>query len=164
MRQRAYTPHTVLAGGIARLGDALPANPFKPTKPDKTMPNPTKPSKPAKVKTLPKDEDYSTPYAPPVAPPVVKESLTVAQPADVPELDDIVIDDGIALPQRKNPKVLILKTLITRLQPGQSAKLGLHMRCSLGKVTSAANQAGEGRFVTCLQFDDDKTLRVWRVA
>ncbi len=130
MNPSAYHPHTVLAGGISHLGAAMPAatSKTKPTKPVKTMPNPAKPGRPAKpatLKTLPKDEDYSTTYVASVAPPVVKDSLT-AQPSSMPELDDIVIEDNVPLPCHKNTKVELMQALLKRLQPGQSSKLALH--------------------------------------
>jgi len=174
MRTSPYRPHTVLVGGItslgkARLSDALPADPFKPTQPDQTMPNPTKPTKPAKVKTSPQDEDYSTPYVPPPVAlgevPIVKDGLIVdAMATQVPELDDIVIEDGIPLPAGNVTNLALSQALLARLQPGQSAKLRLDIRGSLQKVISAAHKANQGKFVTRPGHDDDKTLRVWRVA
>jgi len=151
--QPPYQPRTVLACGIARLGDALPANPFKPTTHHKTMPNtakPAKPAKPAKARALPKDKDYSRPYV-------------SAAAAGLSELDDIVIDNHVPAPgAAKITRQALMQALLARLQPGQSAKLRFDLRSSLAKVMSAAHKAGLGRYVARIKHDDDKTVRVWR--
>lgn len=160
-KPQPYRPHTVLAGGIARLGDAL-ATPAKPTKPNKTMPNPSKPGRPAKpaqAKTLPASEDYSTPYKPPVPVPPVAHA-----PGDF--LSSIQIDDSVPVPLRRghNGKIELMTALLGKLKVGQSTRLDLQYRCSLQKATQIWHKARHGqRFVIRPMFDNDKTLRIWRV-
>jgi hypothetical protein len=163
-----YRPHTVLAGGIARLGDAL-AKPIKPvcnpTQPKKTMPNPPKPGRPAKpaqAKKLPASEDYSSPYKPPV--PVPAPAPLASAPVDL--LADIQIDDDVPEPPKRgnNGKIKLMGVLLLRLKVGQSARLKLDFKSSLQKATQIVHRSQMGRFRIVMKHDDDMTLRVWRVS
>lgn len=176
----AYTPHTVLHGGIAHLGDAMPeaAKPATPaattlpgkpsTQPHKTMTNPARPGRPAKPsKAAPKDEDYSTPYVPPVAPPADKDSLTTAKPKDdtcSPGLVDFLIDDDVPVPVGRcgYGKALRIRSVLAQLQPGQSTRFLLSDRHMLRISMTGIQKTSSARFTLRLRFDDVDTLRVWR--
>jgi len=187
----APQPQTTFVNGINPFlaRGALPA-----TQPKKarTMPKlPGRPAKPASGKTLPKDEDYSTPYRPPVpiwpapaplpqtAPlptPTVDESLTPAtpqpttprEPVQLPTLDAIPIDDDVPLPARgyqrnAQAKVNLLTALLGKLQPRQSAPLPIGIYATLNKLISATHKTGPARFAT-RRDKTAQTLRVWRVS
>jgi len=163
MRTSQFRPHTVLVGGItslgkARLGDALPADPFKPTKPDKTMPNPTKPTKPAKVKTSPKDVDYSTPYVPPDV-----EQDTAGKPLSAGEIafgDFVICDDAVPCDAQK------YQTVFDNMKPGKCIRLpskdvdkiahALNKYIKLGKLA--------GKVKTAKHHKPDGLGRVWWLA
>lgn len=176
MKQQAqpYRPHSVLVGGIARLGDAMvtPATPLtrtrKPTQPNKTMPNlckPGRPAKPASAKKLPASEDYSTPYVPPaLAVPVLPATPATAATPDA--LADIQIDDDVPLPPARgaNGKKELAGLIIGKLKVGQSTRLRLDLRYSLQKVTQTAHKQTGKRFSIRPKYDDQATLRVWRVS
>jgi len=142
---------------------------------------PGRPAKPATAKTLPKDEDYSTPYQPPVptvtyplsavTDPTINESLTVAPKVTrvvLPDLDDIQIDDDVPLPdvlRRPDAKarVATLTALLGKLEPGKSAALPLGVYSVLNKVVSVTHKGGPARYAT-RKDKTAQTVRVWRVS
>lgn len=152
-------PHTVLVGGLLKLGTPLPPEPLKPVKPShhKKATLMQKPAKPTKAKI--KDEDYSTPYQPPVATPLKRVAqLSVG-------LEAFVIEDNIPLPDgiRGVGKAALMYELVGKLKPGQSALLDISNYASLNKAKTQATKKGLGKY-TCRSNKADKTLRLWRVA
>lgn len=171
-RHAAYQVRTVLVGGIALLGDpfGLP-KPRKnqrkpcpnPTQPANIMQNPSQPGRPAKPatarKATPKDEDYSTPYKPPApAAPVAPTDVFMAE---------VQIDDNIPLPPGRGASKLALSlAVISKLQRvGQSARLPIQIKSSLQKALQNVHKTTDGgRYQVRLAFDDEQSLRVWRVS
>jgi len=177
----ATPPRTTFVGGVNPF-DALAVFLTTPPKKSRTMKpkTPGRPAKPATAKTLPKDEDYSTPYQPPV--PTVTYPLAAIQPEPaptpapathkactvLPALDDIQIDDDVPIPdvcRRPDAKarVATLTALLGKLEPGKSAALPLGVYATLNKVVSATHKTGPARFAT-RKDKTAQTLRVWRVS
>jgi hypothetical protein len=140
------------------------------------------PAKPNKKKF--KDEDYSTPYQPPVLVPepdpepvpdpaseaaaAVSEEPNASDLAPlcaVPGLDDIVIEDGVPVPPMRNQggRTAQMRALLTKLKPGQSARLSMRFHAVLAHTQTRAHKAKQGTFTVRTDRKTDM-LRVWRVS
>ena len=172
MAARTYTPRTTLACGIARLGDVIATTPktrknqrkpclnqANPAKPMQNTSKPSIPAKPAAKKRRLADEDYSTPYRSPAivlpAQAAIKTGL----------LSGVEIEDDVPLPSdmetKMETKIVQVRTLLQRMQPGQSVLLDDVLLSTVAKAICQIHKAQQGHYT---RRRADGKLRVWRVA
>jgi hypothetical protein len=79
----------------------------------------------------------------------------------LPELDAVVIEDGVPLPTRCNKRDWT--PLLQRLMLGQSFKLPIHAHATLRKNVTALQKASSAQYTIKL-YPDAKEVRVWCTA
>lgn len=102
--------------------------------------------------------------APAVAQRPSRKGRKINSPAPKVDVDAIVIEDGIPLPDRQTRKGIDWASLLRRLKPGQSCLVPLANRYGLNKAICAVHKQGDlGTF--CTRSDPaSESLRVWRTA
>lgn len=81
----------------------------------------------------------------------------------MPDIDNIQIDDGIPLPGRCGVTKADWRPLLAKLKPGQSVVLPINARHTLSNAMTDAKKAGDGTYsIRCYKESD--TLRIWRIS
>ena len=113
-------------------------------------------------KTAPQDLPESTPKSPKEVAKAAKPRAAPLPAVHLPDIDEVLIEDGIPLPARGQPR-RCWAPLLHKLQVGQSAELPAQVKAVLSKDITVAHAANAGRFTVKI-YPDTARLRVWRVS
>lgn len=96
-----------------------------------------------------------------VSPPKAKRAAPAPAVA-LPDIADVVIETGVPLPSRGQPR-RDWTPLLIKLKPGQSAVLPIQAKAVLSKDITLVHAAKHGKFVT-QTYPEKAQVRVWRAA